>query len=242
MKDGPRWRRIYRDLDARIRAGEWLPGGRLPAEDALAAAYGVHRHTVRRALARMQEQGRIRAEQGRGTFVQEPVTLHTIGRRSRLSETARSAYQSAARTVLATRRMAADATIAAALGVGFGAPVRRVDTLHFINGAAAALTEHFYPLPRFEGVQDRIAALGSITAALNEYGVSGLLHVASRVSARTPSQRHARLLGQTRSKPVLHVVNLSTDAEGIPVQLTRTLFAAARIELLFRHRLEELAG
>jgi GntR family transcriptional regulator len=61
--------RIYRVLQERIAGGEFPPGAALPAEDALAASFAVSRVTIRAALARLEQDGRIRRIQGRGTLV-----------------------------------------------------------------------------------------------------------------------------------------------------------------------------
>lgn len=240
MNDIPVWRHIQRDIGTQIRQGALRPGERLPTEEALAGRYGVHRHTIRRALQRLREQGVVHAEQGRGTFVSEPVTLHPMGVRSRLSESARRANQVSVRAVLGTHRMRADATLAALLRITIGAPLRQVDTLHSIAGAPAVVTSHYYPLPRFDGIEREIAALGSVTAAFARFGVADLRHLVSRISARPATPRDARLLGQTAARPVLHVINVSTDADDVPVQLTRGRFVATRVELLIHHLPQEL--
>jgi DNA-binding GntR family transcriptional regulator len=59
-------------LEARIEAGEWQPGARLPPERDLARDYGVAFHTVRRATERLRERGRIVTMHGLGTFIPEP--------------------------------------------------------------------------------------------------------------------------------------------------------------------------
>lgn len=46
---------------------------RMPSESALAAESGLSRPTVRRALALLRDEGRIRSVQGRGTFVTRPA-------------------------------------------------------------------------------------------------------------------------------------------------------------------------
>lgn len=55
-----------------FRAGRWRPGERLPAERALAGEFGIGRGTVRRALATLEREGRIRRHVGQGTFVTVP--------------------------------------------------------------------------------------------------------------------------------------------------------------------------
>ena len=56
-------------ITARIEAGDFKPGARLPAERDLAREYGVAYDTVRRATALLRERGLILTIVGRGTFV-----------------------------------------------------------------------------------------------------------------------------------------------------------------------------
>lgn len=63
----PRW--LSAVLRARILAGEWTPGSRLPSEQELQATYQVSRVTVRTALKTLEAQGLVDIRHGAGTFV-----------------------------------------------------------------------------------------------------------------------------------------------------------------------------
>ena len=76
------WRQIAQMLEAEIRQGVYPPGGQLPTEAQLAARFRVNRHTLRRAIASLQEGGHLRVEQGRGTFVQEETIEYPVARRT----------------------------------------------------------------------------------------------------------------------------------------------------------------
>jgi GntR family transcriptional regulator, phosphonate transport system regulatory protein len=228
---GPLWRKVQRELEEDISRGLLQPGQRLPAEDALAIRFGAHRHTIRRAISRLQDKGMVRAEQGRGTFVQEQVVMHRLARRSRLSRTCAQFGMSPARTVIEAKRVRASRSVAQGLGVPIGTIVQRVDTLRVIDKRPVVVTSHFYPLPRFDGIAERISESGSVAMALAQFGVADLTHVSSRISARIPSQRDAKLLCQPMSRPILRMVSASVDETGRPVQFTEGRFAASLIEL-----------
>jgi GntR family transcriptional regulator len=67
---------FYFQLKQLIRdeiAGErWLPGERIPSENALCDHFSVSRTTVRQALAELESEGLLVKLKGRGTFVAEP--------------------------------------------------------------------------------------------------------------------------------------------------------------------------
>ncbi len=62
-------RQVYLLLRDRIANGRLAYGGALPGEQALAAAHGVSRVTVRRALAELEREGLVSRRRGAGTFV-----------------------------------------------------------------------------------------------------------------------------------------------------------------------------
>lgn len=60
---------LMEDLKNDIMAGKWRPGDRLPSEHELSASCHLSRHTVRKALSILVQEGFVEAEHGRGTFV-----------------------------------------------------------------------------------------------------------------------------------------------------------------------------
>jgi GntR family transcriptional regulator len=66
-------------LRARIAGAELKPGDRLPGARELAASASVNPHPVRSVYARLEEEGLIEAQHGRGTFVAAGATQRSVG-------------------------------------------------------------------------------------------------------------------------------------------------------------------
>jgi len=70
---GPRTNRVYTALREQILRGELEPGEQLPRYLELAAEFGVAPMTVRQVLARLEDEGVLSRQVGRGTFVLPPT-------------------------------------------------------------------------------------------------------------------------------------------------------------------------
>lgn len=64
------YRDIADDLAARIKAGEYKPGDKLPTYPQLADLYSVSYATAQRAITTLRDRGLARGEPGRGVFVE----------------------------------------------------------------------------------------------------------------------------------------------------------------------------
>lgn len=58
-------------LEEEIVSGRWEPGTRIASENELCSHYGLSRTTVRQALSRLGQEGLLRRDKGRGTYVSE---------------------------------------------------------------------------------------------------------------------------------------------------------------------------
>lgn len=66
----PLWAQVLEDLRRRLEAGEFAEG--FPTDNELMQHYEVSRHTAREAVRRLQDEGTVSRERGRGTFVRTP--------------------------------------------------------------------------------------------------------------------------------------------------------------------------
>ncbi|HIY01933.1 MAG TPA: GntR family transcriptional regulator [Candidatus Blautia faecipullorum] len=62
---------LMEQIKGEILSGQILPGQKLPSENQYAQRYSMSRHTVRKALAILEQQGYVEAYHGKGTFCSE---------------------------------------------------------------------------------------------------------------------------------------------------------------------------
>ena len=72
------WKEIHDELLNDVRAGHYAAGEKMPTEAELARRFNVNRHTVRRALGLLRENGFVLSKKGAGVFVtgkMQPIAL-----------------------------------------------------------------------------------------------------------------------------------------------------------------------
>ena len=79
----PIWTAIAHSLRSDIAAGVYGPDDKLPTESALAARFGVNRHTVRHAIKALAGEGLVLPRRGAGGCVASTPTDYPIVRRVR---------------------------------------------------------------------------------------------------------------------------------------------------------------
>lgn len=227
------WRRIADSIEAEIAGRGLDAGARLPTEAELALRFGVNRHTVRRALAALAEDGVVAATQGRGTFVGRPRIPYPIGPRTRFTAIVTAEGHVAGAELIEAGETAADAALAARLGLAPGAPVLRVRMKRLSDGVPVSVGTSFLPLPRFAGFTQAFRATGAVTPALAACGVADYRRLETRVTARAAAPAEATELGLDTAERILLVTeSVNVDVQRVPIQATEALFAAGRIELV----------
>lgn len=226
------WTAIAATLTDEIGAGRYRPGDKLPTEAELSRRFGVNRHTVRRALAALEDAGLTHARQGAGVFVAARPTDYPIGRRVRFHQNLRAAGQTPDRTILLTETRSADPREAEALDLAPGAPVHVYEGVSLANGAPIALFRSVFPADRFPGLLAALAETRSVTAALARGGVADYTRASTRLTAKLASPTQALHLALREGAPILRAVAVNVDAEGRPVEYGHTWFAGDRVSLV----------
>ncbi|MAN81360.1 MAG: phosphonate metabolism transcriptional regulator PhnF [Rhodospirillaceae bacterium] len=227
------WRQIEEQISDDIASGMIAPGSRLPTEHDLAERFNVNRHTVRRAMKGLEQEGLIRIEQGRGTFVHEHVIDYPVRRRTRFTENIMAQRRQPGGWVVLSERVKATSDVAEALDLEVGALVTLIRTIGEADGRPISIADHFFCAKRFPGMIDGFEESRSISKVLAQFGITDFFRKITRVTTRMPDNDESQLLSQPPNRPVLVAESINVDTEGKPVEYCLTRFAGDRVQLLF---------
>jgi GntR family transcriptional regulator len=224
----PRYREIESALRARIATLH--PGQRLPSDMDLCAEFGVSRMTARHAMAQLAEEGLVRRDPGRGTFVAEPPThrransLMTFSREMR-----RQGRVPTSRIVRRLLRAPTDAE-RAALRVTRDDQVVELCRVRLADGEPLAVETAVLPSRCADAVLAADLEAGSLHEALIGAGVVPSRGTSS-IAAEAASSMDAGLLGVDPGEPMLVERRLILDQRGRPLERTESRYAATRYGL-----------
>jgi GntR family transcriptional regulator len=229
----PKYARLIEELQRRIEGGEYLPGSMLPSEHQLAQEFAIARPTVVRALRALRQDGWIETQQGKGSFVRgRPALAGLTATRRGESELDRDESREPGE-LLHAAVTAAPPRIAALLGSRAGDTVLCRRHLIRQDGEASEVVTWWVPGELAEGTElaSPEPLRGGVRAHLASRKDARIDHVVEQVVARHPTPDEAKLLGITRTAPVLALYVTARAASGEPLLVLEIAMPGDRHEL-----------
>jgi len=220
-----------------ISVGELAPGQRLGAEREIAERLGVSRATIRSALADLERSGAVRRVRGRsgGIFVAERKVERDLTSLAGLpAYLRRQGFQSDTR-VISTATVEADDEVAAALGLDTGALLLEVVRVRLADGEPISLERAAFPADRFPDLLDRSLSGSLYELLATHYGLEPG-EAEERIEVVGAGAAEARLLGVTRSVPLLAIARTAWSIDGLAFERSHDLFRGDRVRIVVRAR------
>jgi GntR family transcriptional regulator len=219
-------------LEAEIVGGRWRSGTRLPGEEEIGRQFNLSRTTVRQALSRLEQEGLIRRDKGRGTFVAETRA------RSWLLQSAEGFFHDEVdrfgRTVTSHVVRAEVALLprfaSEALAAVEGSDGVVMERLRSVDGKIALFVTDYLP----ESLADAALSLGpeeSLYERLRDRAgvvVAGGRRVVEAVKA---GRRLASLLEVDATTPLVYIESVAWDRNLMPFHCYRTWLRTDRIRI-----------
>ncbi|NER80939.1 MAG: phosphonate metabolism transcriptional regulator PhnF [Leptolyngbya sp. SIO1D8] len=234
----PIYLQIASELRQNIQESVFKIGDRLPTETELSERFGVNRHTLRRAMEVLRQEGLVGVERGRGTFVMSAPIEVPIGKRVRFNEALKAQSLKPQWQVLRQVELKADAKLSKHLEIPLGDAVWLFERLSLADDIPISISSSYFPMCRFPGLPTHCQTYRSVSTLLqNEYGFDHI-RLRTRISARVARSRDARLLRMSATSPILLSESINVNQEGHVIEYGVTRFRSDRMELVIENEPE----
>ena len=219
---------LYQSIAGTLRSElpQYQAGDFLPGEWVLAERFEVNRHTIRRALDVLVQEGAVLRVQGKGTQVLSRPYMYFLKTNKAFSE--QFAQKGISVDSRLHKRMVREGhqDELRQLGLDEHSRVIEIQTIRWINDEAISLMKHIYS----QELEKVFVAYkgGSIRYFLKQQGIF-LKRDSSVIGARLPTTLEASLLGVTQITPIITVLTVSRDILGNPMELTFSINRADRV-------------
>lgn len=220
----PLWAQLLADLRQRVAAGEFAE--RFPTDEELRLEYAVSRQTVREAARRLQGEGVIVRERGRGSALSASPLEQPLNTLYSLARTAHDLGLSERSEVRALRRERAGES-AEPLAIGPGDEVVFVERLRYVGDEPLSLHRSWLPARLAAGLLRSDLRAGSLYDALAACCGLRVTGGSERIQPEIPDPELRRLLGLPARRAVL-VVERRALAGGTPVEWRRSVVRGDR--------------
>ena len=215
-------------LRGEIANGIWKPGDLLPSERELSEQFGISRMTVRRALNELREEGLLRREQGRGTYVATPKIEQRLTRLTGFTEDMqRRALRSGAR-VLRQMMVEAPTPVARALRISQGKQILLLERLRMAEQEPMAIESSYLHFSGVERLLEEDFENQSLYHCLSEkYGIIPT-RAEQQVEAVQCCEDECELLRIEANSAVLRNRRVTYDQKNRPFEYTKSIYRGDR--------------
>ncbi|NJL08144.1 MAG: UTRA domain-containing protein [Methylacidiphilales bacterium] len=108
----------------------------------------------------------------------------------------------------------------------------KIEMVSSANGVPLSRSTSWFEAARFVGLEAELQRTGSVSRAFAAHGIADYARLETEISARLADPAEQELLELPAGRIVLVVEALNADADGRPIQVQRTRFAADRVHLV----------
>ncbi|MEP0903535.1 phosphonate metabolism transcriptional regulator PhnF [Nodosilinea sp. FACHB-13] len=231
----PLYLQIASQLRRNIQESVFKVGDRLPTETELSERFGVNRHTLRRAIEVLRQEGIVGVERGRGTFVMADPIAVPIGKRVRFNESLKAQSLHPVWQVLRMVELNADARLSKRLEIDVGAAVILFERLSSIEDIPISISSSYFPSQHFPGLIKHCETYRSVSKMLQKEYNCDHIRRSTRISARLAQANDARLLKMPANGPILLSESINVDQTGVVIEYGVTRFRGERMELVLEN-------
>ena len=222
---------IYEALKKDVANKLYKIGDKLPSEDLLSKRFEVNRHTVRRAVQILKNEGILFSKRGSGVIVQDSKFKYKIGKRVRFSQNITNENYIPKTKIIRSEIRKASKMEADNLKINSRDEILLIETTGKINNIPTILTKRTIPNKRFPRFLEIFQKELSVTHTLKLLGINDFVRLNTNIIAELADSIQANLLNCKINSPLLKTTYVNQDLNSIPIEYSQTWFVGERIQL-----------
>jgi len=219
----PLYYQLMQELRQRIEGGTWKPGDLIPSERELSETYGISRMTVRQALTELVNDGLLRRDQGRGTFVAKAKIRKQLSRLTSFTEDMRARGRQPRAQVLRAEMVPARPKVANMLQIDVEQQVALVERLRSADDEPVGIECSHLSFKGCEAIL-REDLSGSLYRLLGELFGLAPTRAQEEIEAGPCGSREAQILGIQHNEPVLVIRRRTLDQDQHPFEYVESVY------------------
>jgi GntR family transcriptional regulator len=220
-------------LRGEIVAGRWSVDEKLPSERELCEAFNLSRTTVREAIDALVNEGLLRREKGRGTFIAAPKILESLLQSpTGFTDTMVEQDIPVRTNVLRMEIDAAPRTAARELRLPVDEPVITIDRLRFVFDEPILLVTSYLPYrlcPQL--INDDLIENSLYSLLRGKYGFT-IARARRYMEAVAANDMEARLLQLESGAPLMLIESIVYTGDGTPLEYFKARHRGDRTRFL----------
>ncbi len=237
----PLYHQLKTILLDRVKSGELKANDRLPSEDEIAEQYGISKATVRQAIGELANEGVIRREQGRGTYIAEQKIEQGPRALTGFTEEMRKHGLRSSSKVLKLRLIKADADTAQKLRITEGDALFELTRLRLADGDPMGLQTALIPLALAPGINNEDVSASLYDILDGKYGLVPNTAVETHTAVLLEA-REAKLLKVAPGSPALAAERVTYTEDNRPFELVHSLMRGDRYQIILQLSKSNIRG
>ena len=232
---------IYRDLLEKIESQTYPFGATLPSENQLVEVYSCSRNTVRRAIAKLSENGYVQIVHGKGVMVlyrKSEQALFSIGGVESMKEAAARNSQKLRTKVIYFTELVVDKALAEKTGFPEGSEVYYLQRVRYLDGEALILDHNYFLKDIVKGLSAGIAE-GSVYEYMEDALGEVIVTTLRKYTIERDTEIDRQYLDMGGYNCMMVVTNQSFNKAGVQFEYTDSRHSPGRFvfyELAHRHK------
>lgn len=223
----PIYHQLKKLIQASIDNGDYPEGTCLPSEREFCLKYAISRMTVRQAISELVNEGLLRRERGKGTFVAKPKLNQRLSVLSSFTEDMAMKNMIPGAQLLSFNIIKAVGLIRENLYLSDNDDVYEIKRLRLADNEPMAIETSHIPVRILPNLKQNQIQQGSLYAFLKKNGII-ISHGQQNIEASLASQQEAEQLHIRRNAPVLLIARTVYDEHGTPIEYVRSVYRGDR--------------